>query len=78
MNEIIFNGQWFEGLVKPIAVAAALFSIVFFIIISIILNYHWLKYEINNKQVLLMRFIYFTVSALIFYAMVVVGMEMFL
>lgn len=39
--------------------------IITFIILSFILNYHWNKYEISNKQTILIKTIYFGVSIIL-------------
>ena len=47
---------------------AAIFAMatLFFIVTSVILNYHWGKYVVRGERLKNMRVIYFSVSAIIF------------
>lgn len=51
------------------AIAAIVFfiNIILFIIFSWILNYHWERYEISVSRTFSIRKIYFTVSAIILF-----------
>ncbi len=48
----------------PAMLAVFLGTLIFFGIISVILNYHWTSYGINSKQLTRIRRVYFGVSAL--------------
>ncbi|MEK7195171.1 MAG: hypothetical protein AAB655_00580 [Patescibacteria group bacterium] len=53
---------------KIISVAMDISSwalLAFFVIATIILNYHWKKYEVDTMRVRATRYVYFTVSAVL-------------
>ena len=53
----------FYNLVKPIALLVYIIVLIFFLILSLILNYHWNKYSIHKRSVSQARGVYFSVSA---------------
>ena len=51
-----------EHFLKPISLIVFLFFAMVFIILSVILNYHWTNYEVTKEKLEKVRFWYFTIS----------------
>jgi len=51
-----------EPILKIIAIVVFLLLLIFFTIISIILNYHWSRYGIDKKRIKKVKIIYFGIS----------------
>lgn len=41
----------------------------FFTVVSAILNYHWVRYEVSNARIMKMRLVYYGVSISLFLVM---------
>ena len=50
---------------------AFLVLLIFFIVISIILNYHWTRYGIEEKNIQTVRMWYFGFSLILFFGMAI-------
>ena len=65
----------FVNLIKPLGWIIFGGILVFFIIISIILNYHWTKYGVHPRRLKFVKAIYFGVSAI---SLITMGVFLFL
>jgi len=53
------------NILNTIATFVFLINIIIFIVFSLILNYHWKRYEISISKTSIIKKIYFTVSIII-------------
>jgi len=55
------------NILNAIAAFVFLINIILFIIFSWVLNYHWKRYEISISRTFSIRKIYFTISGIMFF-----------
>ncbi len=65
-------------LVEMVAGGFALLAFVAFIILSLILNYHWKNFEIYAARTRALQAIYFGVSAVLIVVMLALSLNLFL
>ncbi len=68
IGEIFKSPELTSRFLKPAMLFTFFAILLFFGIMSIVLNYHWAKYGINTKRLAQVRRIYFGVSAILLLA----------
>lgn len=55
----------FAQFISPVAWIIFSVTILFFAVVSVVLNYHWVRYGIDEKSLTKVRFAYFGVSGVL-------------